>query len=139
MKKIGKLLAAMGTAGAALAGLWYFLEQSKKAQNADKEIEDDVEETKEEEKRSYVTLDPVSVTEETEEKAVEECTAADDAAKEALKKNVAEAVSEAKAKAEEIADGVGVVKEDKQVSEFKFDTLDDKEEDKEEDKEADEE
>ena len=45
--------------------------------------------------------------------------------KEVLKKTVASAVSESIAKAEEAADGIGIVKEEKDASDFTFESFDD--------------
>lgn len=113
MKKFGKLLAFVTVAGAAVAGLWYFLDNTKVYEEDDFEDEDADDEVKEEEERAYVSLDPVVADED----------------KAALEKAVTSAVKESIAKAEETADGVGVVKEDveKKVSGFEFKSLEDEE------------
>ena len=58
MKKLGKIIAFVGVAGAALAGLWYFLDNVK---GSEEENDCDAEEKDvADEERSYVSLDPVS-------------------------------------------------------------------------------
>jgi len=112
MKKIGKLLAFIGVSGAALAGLWYFIDVTKKTRECEEECAADEEEQEEEvetESRSYVNLND---------------TEASEADKEALKKTVASAVSESIAKAEEAAEGIGIVKEEKDASDFSFESFD---------------
>jgi len=112
MKKFLKLLGFVTVAGAAVAGLWYFLDNTREYDDDDFEEEDDDEEDAEEEvkeERAYVSLDPV----------------AEEENKSALEKAVTSAVKETIAKAEETADGVGVVKEEaeKKVSGFEFKSL----------------
>lgn len=107
MKKLGKIIAFVGVAGAALAGLWYFLDNVK---GSEEEDDCDAEEKDvADEERSYVSLDPVS-----EEN------------KEALKKVVTDAVKENQAKAEEAAEGLGLVKDDvaEKANEFEFESFD---------------
>lgn len=117
MKKLGRLLTFIGVSGAALAGLWYFIDTTKKARECEEcSKEDNEEATPEVEPHSYVSLDPEDITVSEEDK-------------ESLKKNVASAVTETIAKAEEAADGVGVVKEDTKTSDFAFESFDEKKED----------
>lgn len=114
MKKIGKLLAFIGVSGAALAGLWYFIDVTKKTrefEEADAADVDDEEEKTEAEPRSYVSINDDDEVSESD--------------KEVLKKTVASAVSESIAKAEEAADGIGIVKEEKDASDFTFESFDD--------------
>lgn len=113
MKKFGKLLAFITVAGAAVAGLWYFLDNTKVYDDDFEDDEDDDDEEADDEERSYVSLDPVVTSED----------------KAALEKAVTSAVKDTIAKAEETAEGVGVVKEeaDKKVSGFEFKSLDDEE------------
>lgn len=114
MKKLGKLITFIGVSGAALAGLWYFIDTTKKARECEEEAGcDNSEEEVTPVEHSYVCLDP------TEDEAAD---------KEALKKTVASAVTESIAKAEEAAEGVGLVKEEKDASDFAFESFDDKEE-----------
>lgn len=108
MKKIAKLLVFVGTAGAALAGLWYFIDTNKKIRECEEPDDFDKDVEEDGETHSYVNLEP-----------------ADTVDKEALKKNVASAVDEAKAKAEDEAEGVGLVKEEKDASDFSFKSFDD--------------
>jgi len=115
MKKFGKIVAFIGVAGAALAGLWYFLDNVKDCEGCCQDSDED--EEKKDEERSYVSLDP-------EEKEED---------KEALKKAVTDAVKETQAKAEEAAEGLGVVAEDiaKKADEFEFKSFDESKEDEE--------
>lgn len=115
MKKLGRIIAFVGVAGAALAGLWYFLDNVNKAESScDDEEEDGVKE----EERSYVSLDPTD--DESEDKQT-------------LKKVVADAVKDTQAKAECEADGVGVVKEEaaEKANDFEFKSFDDNKADEE--------
>lgn len=116
MKKFGKLLTFIGISGAALAGLWYFIDTTKKGREEEEVASDETNEEacEEAEPHSYVSLN----TDEEGEGA--------DIDKEALAKNVASAVSESIAKAEEALEGVGVVKEDADTSDFTFESFDEK-------------
>ena len=116
MKKIGKIMAFVGVAGAALAGLWYFLDNVKKC-DCDCNEEEETETKKDE--RSYVSLEP------TEEELAED--------KESLKKAVVDAVKETQAKAEEAAEGLGVVTEEtaEKANDFEFKSFDESKEDEE--------
>lgn len=114
MKKIIKLVTFVGLAGAALAGLWYFLD----SRNEEVEEEDlACDETKDEEEateRSYVSINADSTSD-----------------KEALAKAVTDAVKESIAKADEKAEGLGVVKDDsaEKANDFEFKSFDEKKED----------
>lgn len=108
MSKLTKFLtvAGIGATGAALAGLWYFLDTAKKAQKIDAKDEECKQEPCAD--RTYVSLEPT------------------DGDKETLKKVVESAVCESAQKAEEKAEGVGIVKDDSNTSDFKFTSFDDK-------------
>lgn len=110
MSKLGKILTFVGISGAALGGLWYFLDTTKKAKRDDYDddyYEDDYDDEPCSE-RAYVSLEPDE----------ESCNA------EALKKVVTEAVSDMNAKAEEAAEGVGLVKEETDTKDFEFESFD---------------
>lgn len=114
MKKLGRLITFVGVAGAALAGLWYFIDTTKKVRQEEDDTKTSEPEA-EKEPRSYVSITP------------EECACQSELDKESLKKNVTSAVEETIAKAEEVADGIGVVK-DQATSDFEFKSFDDKDE-----------
>lgn len=107
MKKIGKILTFIGIAGAALAGLWYFLDNVKKDDYED-EVDENEEDDEEVSERSYVSLD----------------TSDEKSDREALEDAIKSVVSESIAKAEEEADGVGLVKGDNEASDFEFESFD---------------
>lgn len=121
MKKIVRLVTFIGLAGAALAGLWYFLDARNNACDAEDadatDCESDTTEQEDKEEaceRAYVSI-------KTDE-------ASD---KEALTKAVTDAVKESIAKADEAAEGLGVVKEDKidKANDFEFKSFDESKED----------
>lgn len=117
MSKIGKIITFVGISGAALGGLWYFLNNTKKETEGVAEAEDkacDKEPEVEAPERSYVSLDPKPAT--------------DDQDKASLKKAVKEAVSEISAKADQAAEGVGLVKEEKDTKNYEFETFEDNKE-----------
>lgn len=122
MKKIGKLIAFMGITGAAVAGFLYFLDRKKEDEylnSFDDEL--DEEEAEEPVERSYVSLDT------SEEKIAE----AEAIARKSLKEAVKSVAQDMKQKAEDIAKGVGVVKDSAEIgeaSDFAFESFDKAEE-----------
>ena len=138
MKSFGKFVTFVGVTGAALAGLWYFLEVNKDKSYAEGDGASDTDDFSSE--RSYVSLDP-EIKEELKEdvqkvadgakKAAEDVKKAaedikDNAAgnKDTLKKAVKSAAQDIIAKAEDAAKGVGLVKEEKKTSDFEFEDFD---------------
>jgi type IV secretory pathway TrbL component len=138
MKSFGKFVTFVGVTGAALAGLWYFLEVNKDKSYAEADGASDTDDFSSE--RSYVSLDP-EIKEELKEdvqkvadgakKAAEDVKKAaedikDNAAgnKDTLKKAVKSAAQDIIAKAEDAAKGVGLVKEEKKTSDFEFEDFD---------------
>lgn len=134
MKKFTKVLTFMTLAGAALAGLWYFLKRTEVSDDCVCE-DDETEGVVASSERSYVSLDKVVDAVVTDEEKVE-------AVKETIA-NAEEKVSEAKAtitrtvksvaqdmikKAEDKAKGIGLVKDDKDASDFAFDSFDESKE-----------
>ena len=124
MKSFGKFLTFVGVTGAAVAGLWYFLEVNKDKSYAEADGASDTDDSSNE--RSYVSLDP-EIKEELKEdvkKAAEDIK--DNAAgnKDTLKKAVKSAAQDIIAKAEDAAKGVGLVKEEKKTSDFEFEDFD---------------
>ncbi|MBE5849360.1 MAG: hypothetical protein E7298_04245 [Lachnospiraceae bacterium] len=138
MKSFGKFLTFVGVTGAAVAGLWYFLEVNKDKSYSEADGASDTDDSSNE--RSYVSLDP-EIKEELKEdvkkvadgakKAAEDVKKAaedikDNAAgnKDTLKKAVKSAAQDIIAKAEDAAKGVGLVKEEKKTSDFEFEDFD---------------
>ncbi|MBQ8668007.1 MAG: hypothetical protein IJ526_14295 [Lachnospiraceae bacterium] len=138
MKSFGKFLTFVGVTGAAVAGLWYFLEVNKDKSYAEADGASDTDDSSNE--RSYVSLDP-EIKEELKEdvkkvadgakKAAEDVKKAaedikDNATgnKDTLKKAVKSAAQDIIAKAEDAAKGVGLVKEEKKTSDFEFEDFD---------------
>lgn len=122
MKKFGKFLTFVTVAGAAAAGFMYFLDKSQcnKCDSDEEDLFEDDEEcgSCEKKERSYVSLNP-----ETKE-AIDETKEAFADGKESLKKAVKAAAQDIIAKAEDAAKGVGLVKEDKEMSDFQFEDFD---------------
>lgn len=122
MKKFGKFLTFVTVTGAAAAGLMYFLDkrESGKCQcPCDDNDEDDfVNEEEVKKERSYVKLNPEI------KETIEETKEALNEGKETLKKAVKSAAQDIMAKAEDAAKGVGLVKEDKEMSDFEFEDFD---------------
>ena len=135
MKKFGKFAAFVTVAGAAAAGFMYFLDRSRKCQEAgcadDNEEDAKEEDTKE---RTYVNLNEDSEEESASDEAkseakdeikeaLNETVEALNEGKESLKKAVKSAAQDIIAKAEEAARGVGLVKEEGAASDFEFEDL----------------
>lgn len=122
MKKIGKIIAFVGVAGAAVAGLLYFLDRKKEDELFADDFEDDDEENIDSAnaERTYVSLDT------TEEELIE----AEAAAKKSLKETVKSVAQDMKQKAEDAAKGVGLVKDEEksEANDFAFENFDKKEE-----------
>lgn len=121
MKKIGKIIAFVGVAGAAVAGLLYFLDRKKEDELFADEFEDEEEAMDSaNEERTYVSLDT------SEEEAME----AEIAAKKSLKETVKSVAQDMKQKAEDAAKGVGLVKDEEksEANDFAFENFDKKEE-----------
>lgn len=107
MKKFGKFVTFVTVAGAAAAGLMYFLDKSQNCKcSCDDDSDDFVDGETVKEERSYIKLNP-----ETKE-ALDETKEAFNEGKESLKKAVKSAASDIMAKAEDAAKGVGLVKEE---------------------------
>ena len=128
MKKFGKFLTFVTVAGAAAAGFMYFLDKSQNSKADDDEdfFEDGEEyEGAEKKERSYVTLNSEAkeALDEAKEAFGETKEALADG-KESLKKAVKAAAQDIIAKAEDAAKGVGLVKEDKEMSDFQFEDFD---------------
>ena len=138
MKGFGKFVTFVGVTGAALAGLWYFLEVNKDKAYAEADGASDTEDGSNE--RSYVSLDP-EIKEELKEdarkvagevkkaaedvkKAAEDIRENTSGNKDTLKKAVKSAAQDIIAKAEDAAKGVGLVKEEKKTSDFEFEDFD---------------
>ena len=138
MKGFGKFVTFVGVTGAALAGLWYFLEVNKDKSYAEADGASDTEDGSNE--RSYVYLDP-GIKDELAEDARKVAEGARKAAgdvkkaaedikentaenKDTLKKAVKSAAQDIIAKAEDAAKGVGLVKEEKKTSDFEFEDFD---------------
>lgn len=120
MKKFGKFVTFVTVAGAAAAGLMYFLDKSQNCKCSCDDDSDDFEDGAQEvkEERSYIKLNP-----ETKE-ALDETKEAFNEGKESLKKAVKSAAQDIKAKAEDAAKGVGLVKEEKETSDFESEEFD---------------
>ncbi len=132
MKGFGKFITFVGVTGAALAGLWYFCEMNREkcecACDGDGENVDSAGR-----ERSYVSLDP-ELKEEVKEdladatgkakKAAKEIKEAATDAKATMKKAVKSAAQDIMSKAEDKARGVGLVKDEKEASEFEFEDFD---------------
>ena len=121
MKKIGKIIAFVGVAGVAVAGLLYFLDRKNEDELFADEFEDDEEAMDSaNEERTYVSLDT------SEEEAME----AEIAAKKSLKETVKSVAQDMKQKAEDAAKGVGLVKDEEknEANDFAFENFDKKEE-----------
>lgn len=120
MKKFGKFLTFVTVAGAAAAGFMYFLDKSQNVKcPCDADDDDDFE--KEEDvkpERSYVKLNAEA------KEVLDETKEALNEGKETLKKAVKSAAQDIMAKAEDAAKGVGLVKEDKKMSDFEFEDFD---------------
>jgi len=119
MKNIWKILAFVGAAGAAVAGLLYFLDRKNQDRFFEEELLDDEEDevvTSSNEERTYVSLDT------TEEDAV----AAEAAAKKSLKETVKSVAQDMKQKAEDAAKGIGIVKDEEksEANDFAFKSFD---------------
>ncbi len=127
MKGFGKFVTFVGVAGAAVAGLWYFCDVNKKKCPEGKACEPSADGNTGE--RSYVTLDS-GVREDVKEAAEDIKEEAEEIKEEALKnkdslkKAVKGAARDIISKAEDAAKGVGLVKDDKQASDFEFKDLD---------------
>ena len=122
MKKISKIIAFVGVAGAAVAGLLYFLDRKKEDELFADDFEDYYEENIDSAnaERTYVSLDT------TEEELIE----AEAAAKKSLKETVKSVAQDMKQKAEDAAKGVGLVKDEEksEANDFAFENFDKKEE-----------
>lgn len=123
MKNLGKVLAFIGVAGAAVAGLLYFLDRKKQDELFADELDDEEEEVagSANEERTYVSLD-------TSEEIAKEAEAA---AKRSLKETVKSVAQDMIQKAEDAAKGVGLVKDEEEKDEandFAFESFDKKEE-----------
>lgn len=153
MKKITKVATFMGLAGAALAGLWYFLKVNEEDYLADDCMEDS-DEDEAAKKREYVTIEKFSEdgSEVTEEETSDDDVDAADAVnavkgkaeeaiksikgaaglamndvkdqKENLKKAVKSVAQDMIKKAEDKKKGVGLVKEEKETDDFSFEKFD---------------
>ncbi len=114
--KFGKRLAFFALAGAALAGVYYFFFREKddpeESEPKESEIKNFFEEMP---AREYVSLNREAGEEE-------------EAAKEVLKDKIEESVKEKEEKEREKEEGVGLVKEDVNTSDFEFESLNDDEE-----------
>jgi len=119
MKKLLKFVAFVAAAGAAVAGLMYFLDRKKQDEFFLEDDELDANPAADAE-RTYVSLDTA------EEEAIE----AEAAAKKSLKETVKSVAQDMKQKAEDAAKGVGLVKseEKNEASDFAFESFDKKEE-----------
>ncbi|MFT3984469.1 MAG: hypothetical protein QM697_11225 [Lachnospiraceae bacterium] len=114
-KKFGKFLAFAALAGAAAAGVYFYLnKKDEKPCDCENDFDDDIENFFDDEKekaasnsnREYVSLNKSTST---------------DSAKDALKNAVMETAAELKEKAAEAADGVGLVKDAAtEAAEFAF-------------------
>lgn len=110
-KKFGKFLAFATIAGAAAAGIYYFLnKKDEDSCDCDDDFDHDIEDFFDDEKekaaasREYVSLNKSA-----------------EAAKDTIKNVVTEAVEESKEKAAEAAEGVGLVKDNaSEAAEFAF-------------------
>ena len=131
MKGFGKFITFVGVTGAALAGLWYFCEMNRDKECACDCDGENVDPASRE--RSYVSLNP-ELKEEVKEdladasdkakKAAKEIKEAAADAKTTMKKAVKSAAQDIMAKAEDKARGVGLVKDEKETSEFEFEDFD---------------
>ncbi len=117
MKGFGKFITFVGITGAALAGLWYFCETNKDKSECkcDGDPDEAFDKGKE---RSYVSLDPEL------KEAAEDIRETVKDGKDTLKKAVKSAAQDIMAKAEDAAKGVGLVKDQKDTSDFEFEDFD---------------
>lgn len=123
-KKFGKTLAFLAMASAVCAGVYYFLtkedsecEDCSKDDKA-KDINDFfTKKEKAEAEREYVNLGTPA------------CDLGDKPENEVLKNVVTKAAEELQEKAEEIKDGVGIVKDSAEASEFSFEKFEENEDD----------
>lgn len=137
MKKLIKIVAFVGAAGAAVAGFWYFLDRKKRDEEEYFECEPVCEEVKPEE-HEYVSLSQEECKKECPCEEAENCEQIpeleESPEKKSLKQVVKSAAMEMKQKAEDAARGVGVVADEVKgkASEFAFKAFDKAEEVKEE-------
>ena len=116
MKGFGKFVTFVGITGAALAGLWYFMEMNRDKCECECDGDDLADDNGKE--RNYVSLDPEV------KEAAEDVKEAVKDGKETLKKAVKSSAQDIMAKAEDAAKGVGLVKDSKKTSDFEFEDFD---------------